>query len=183
MTTKSQRSEKTRALFWRSRAQFPVGRTRSERRAQYRRQVIALVALLSATLIVGALFIIANWEGAGTAITVSCNTYPEFCVPLADGAGDPAYAAFEAPESRVLDQPSQGTADVVRGMTEDNVPFIGNPDAPIHFRTVSNFACPHCATYHSTDLEQFVQDYVLEGKATLGFVIVGNEAAAQAALS
>ena len=161
---------------------YAIGVTRGERRAQYRQQITVLVALLSATVIAGVIFILANWEGAGTAVTVSCESYPEFCVPLVDGAGDATYAAFEAPESRTLDQPSQGVEGVVRGMTEDNVPFIGNPDAPIHFRTVSNFACPHCATYHSTDLEKFVQDYVLAGKATLGFVIVGDQAAAQAAL-
>ncbi len=182
MTTQNQSSEQPRASFWRSRVQFQVGVTRAERRAQYWKQIMTLVALLSATTVFGVIFIIANWQEAGSIASVSCEAYPEYCVPLVDGAGDATYADFEAPNSRSLDMPSQGVKGVVRGMTEDNVPFIGNPDAPIHFRTVSNFACPHCATYHSTDLEQFVQDYVLEGKATLGFVIVGHETAAQAAL-
>ncbi len=182
MSTKSHSSDTPRSSFWRSRARYSPGRTRAERRAQYRQQIIALAVLLGVTIIAGVVFIIANWNGAGAAATVSCNSYPEYCVPSVDGAGDSAYAAFEAPESRALDLPSQGVEGVVRGMTEDNVPFIGNPNAPIHFRTVSNFACPHCATYHAQDLERFVNDYVLEGKATLGFVIVGNKTAAQAAL-
>ncbi len=190
MTTHKPSSEKSRPSFWRSRVQFQLSPIRSERRKQYRQQITVLAVLLGATLLFGAVFIVANWRGAGNAANVSCNSYPEYCVPLVDGAGDPNYAAFERAESRTLDMPSQGAEGVVRGMTEDNVPFIGNPEAPIHFRTISNFACPHCATYHSGDLDRFIIDYVLKGQATLDFVIVTNTAgsptaagnAAQAAL-
>ena len=64
-------------------------------------------------------------------------------------------------------------------MTADNVPFIGDPDAPVHFRTVSNFACSHCNTYHSGDLERFIDDFVLSGQATLDFVVVTTTASPQ----
>ena len=181
MTTKSRTPDKPRSTFWRSRTRFRVGKTRRERRTQYYQQIIVLAVLLGITIIAGLVFIIANWQGAGSAASVQCSSYPEFCVPLVDGAGDPAYAAFEAPTSRTLDLPSQAVEGVVRGMTEDNVPFIGNPDAPIHFRTVSNFACSHCNTYHTTDLDRFIRDYVLQGQATLGFVVVTNTAGSASA--
>ncbi len=178
MISNSQTPENPRARFCHRRTQYPVGITRAERRAQYRRQITVLAVLVSVTVLFGTIFIIANWRSAGTAATVSCNAYPQYCVPPVDGAGDSAYAAFEAPNSRALDLPSKGVDGVVRGMTADNVPFIGNPNAPIHFRTVSNYACGHCNTYHTAELERFIHDYVLKGKATLDFVIVTNTAGA-----
>jgi protein-disulfide isomerase len=99
---------------------------------------------------------------------LNCANYPLGCVPLV-GGGDPTgpLAHVESPDTRTLDQPSQGASGVVRGLTPDGAPFIGDPAARIHFALIEDFTCPHCQEYHRNDLKRFIQDYVLTGKATL----------------
>lgn len=190
MTTKTGSTEQSNGLIpWRKRATYKAAKTRKKRQQQLRDQLSMLYGLLGITVVAGIVVILINWQNAGAARSVSCAQYPEFCVPMAGGATDSAYSAFEAPDARELDQDSEGAPGVVRGMSADNVPFIGDPDAPIHFRTVSNFACSHCNTYHTNDIERFIEEHVLTGEATMSFDIVTTtggqqyaQTAAQAAL-
>ncbi len=176
MSTQQTSSGESRApLPWRKRASYKPAKSRRKRQKQLREQQSMLYVALGVTVVLGFVAILLNWQNAGATKTVSCESFPEYCVPMANLSND--YAAFEASGTRELDQESHGVAGVVRGMTEDNVPFIGDPGAPIHFRTVSNFACSHCNTYHSNDLAPFIEDYVMTGQATLGFVIVTTTAA------
>jgi protein-disulfide isomerase len=173
------------AMPWPSRVIFPVGKTRRQRQQQYQQQMNMLVGIIAVTVIAAAVFVVANWRGAGSAKTVGCASYPQYCVPLAGGAAQ--FDALEAASARKLDRESEGVAGVVRYMDTNNIPTIGDPDAPIHFVTVSNFACSHCNDFHRGDVERFIKDYVLEGKATFGFAITtglhpSSEIAALAAL-
>lgn len=99
----------------------------------------------------------------------ACERYPLYCVPLvgASGGGEEALAGFETPDSRTLDAPSSGAPGVVRGVTAEGAPFIGDPNAPIRFLLFQDLGCPHCQTYHMDDLRRFIEDYVLTGQAVL----------------
>jgi protein-disulfide isomerase len=132
-----------------------------------------LLTMLVVVVGVG-LLILFNWRGAtGGARPVSCADYPDYCVPFVGGLeGDADLALAEAPAARTLDEASRGAAGVVRGFSADGMPFIGDPNAPIHFRVVSDFSCGYCRTYHFDDLHQFVKDYVLPGQATLSVTIL-----------
>ncbi len=163
-----------RRFPWEPRAAYKVGRSRHQRQTQLRAQMnMLLVTVLVAVVAVG-LFILANWQGAaGEARAVSCADYPEYCVPFVGGLeGDAQLALAEAPAARMLDEASQRAEGVVRGFTEDKMPFIGDPDAPIHFRVVFDFSCSHCNSYHTVDLHEFVKDFVLPGQATLSVAIL-----------
>ena len=190
MTTKTQKTGGQRRLIpWHKRAIFKAGKTRKQREAQYQQQTSVLIMTLLVVVVAGGLFIIFNWQNAGATKTLSCQDYPQYCVPFAGGAsGDGAIQNAEAAGSRTLDEASRGADGVVRGFTPDNMPFIGNPNAPIHFAVVADYACSHCNDYHDTDLERFTRDYVLAGKANLqGIQTTGtggtySELATQAAL-
>ncbi len=191
MPSRTQGSATSRFGFrWKPRAAYKVGKSRRQRQTQLRTQTNALLMTLLVAVVAVGLFIFFNWQGArGEARAVSCADYPEYCVPFVGGLEDGADLALaEAPAARALDEASHGAEGVVRGFTADKMPFIGNPDAPIHFRAVFDFSCGHCSTYHSNDLYQFVKDFVLPGQATLSVAIltgVGGEyslTAAQAAL-
>jgi len=177
-------------LPWKTRAVYEVGKTRRRREVQLRSQTNVLLMTVLVSVVAVGLFIFFNWQGAaGESRAVSCADYPEYCVPFVGGLeGDAHLARAEAPDARTLDEESHGAEGVVRGFTEDEMPFIGDPDAPIHFRVVFDFSCSHCNSYHTVDLHEFVKDFVLPGQATLSVAIVsgvGGEyslTAAQAAL-
>jgi protein-disulfide isomerase len=172
--------------FWRARAKYRVGKTAKQRRAQYEQQTSLLYMALLITAVVGGLVILLNWRNAGATKVLGCAAYPQYCVPLAGGS--PNQKELEAAGTRSLDEASHAAEGVVRYVDTGNVATIGNPNAPIHFRVVSDFACSHCNDYHDTDLRRFIPDFVLTGQATLGIIMttgtggVYSEMAAQAAL-
>ncbi|MGQ9848893.1 MAG: DsbA family protein [Aggregatilineaceae bacterium] len=189
MTSQSTRKDgPSRRSFWPlpARVVYPTGKTRRQRQEQWRQQTRVLLIVLVATIMASIAFIIANWQQGGSTKTVSCASFPEFCVPLAGGSTDAP--ALEAPGSRRLDAETTAAPGVVRGVDVNGLPTIGDPNAPIHFVTVSDYACPHCQDYHDTDLKRFIEDYVLTGQATFGFVLTTgtgqfySETASQAAL-
>jgi protein-disulfide isomerase len=191
MATKTEKpNEPGRQFPWRSRASFTVGKTRGQRKQQYRQQVNVLLVVVIATVVIAGLVMNANWQGSGSTKSLSCATYPQYCVPFAGGAAgsDPAIATSEAPASRTLDESSQGAAGVVRGFTSNDFPFIGDPNAPIHILVVADYSCSHCNDYHTSDLERILHDFVLTGNATLESVLTTgtgaqySETATQAAL-
>jgi protein-disulfide isomerase len=183
----SKRSNSLRPLIpWRARAKYRVGKTVKQRRAQYEQQTTVLKMVLFLTIVIGALVILLNWRNAGATKTVSCTTYPQYCVPLAGGSPD--QEDLEAAGTRSLDEESRGAEGVVRYVDAENIVTIGNPNAPIHFRVVSDFACGHCNDYHDSDLRRFIEDFVITGQATFGLVMTTgtgrsfSETASQAAL-
>jgi protein-disulfide isomerase len=184
MATKDAQQE-SRSL-WPPRAEFEIGKTRRQRQQQFRQQINALIAVLAVTLVVSAIFVLSNWNNAGAVEKITCSAYPDFCVPRAGGSA--TYGNLEAADTFALDAPSKGAPGVVRYVGAQNEPTIGDPNAPIHFVTVSDYACPHCQNYHSTELPRFIEDYVLTGQATFGISLATwtgksfSELASQAAL-
>lgn len=171
MANRSKQSEQS-GSFWRTRAAFAIGTTRRQRQQQYKQQMSALWTILAVSIVFGALFVFINWRNVSAVKELSCAAFPQFCVPLA-GEADP-YPGLEAASSRVMDFDSvENTAvdGVVRYIGSHNEPRIGDPSAPIHFVTVSDFACPHCQDFHGGDLVRFFDEYVLTGKATFGFTM------------
>jgi protein-disulfide isomerase len=109
----------------------------------------------------------AQMDGAAGPVTVACERFPLYCVPLIGGGEeDSPLAEVETADSRTLDMDSQGEPGVARGVMPDGSLFIGDPDAPIHFKVFEDFSCPHCQNYHP-DLTRFVETYVVSGQATL----------------
>jgi protein-disulfide isomerase len=171
---------------WKARAKYRIGKTVKQRRAQYEQQNTMLKLALFSTIVVGSLVILLNYRNAGATKTVSCAAYPQYCVPLAGGSPD--QKDLEAAGTRTLDEKSRGVEGVERYVDAGNVVTIGDPNAAIHFRVVSDFACSHCNDYHDSDLRRFIEDYVLTGQATVGMVMTTgtggafSETASQAAL-
>ena len=168
-TTKSAKTEEQAVgLPWRGRAQYVRGRTRKQRQDQYNSQIKVLTAVLAVTLVAAGLFIYANWLGAGSTQAASCADFPEYCVPLAGGvSGGGEMAKLEAPGVRELDGEVTAAEGVVRSVNSNFMPTIGNPDAPIEFALMADYACPHCQNYHKADFQEFLSDYVLTGQATM----------------
>jgi protein-disulfide isomerase len=183
-TSKTKSSQKN--SLWQVRAKYRVAKSSKQRRAQYQQQTSVLMLAVLVTVVVAGVIVILNWRNAGATKTVSCAAYPQYCVPLAGGSPDEK--SLEAPGDRTLDEPSHGVDGVVRYVTSDDVVTIGDPNAPVHFRVVSDFACSHCNDFHDTDLGRFIRDYVLAGKATFGVIMTTgtgqqySEIASQAAL-
>ncbi len=183
-----QKPQPTRSgpLPWGARAVFRPGKTRRQRQEQWRQQTTILGVILAVSVVASAVFIIANWQQVDGIKTVSCVAFPQFCVPLAGGST--TMPALEASGARQIDAESSGVPGVVRGVDANGIPTIGDPSAPIHVVTVSDYACPHCQDYHDTDVPRFIEDYVLTGQATFGFVLTTgtgqfySETASQAAL-
>ncbi len=186
--TAQQKPEQTRSglLPWGARAAFRPGKTRRQRQEQWRQQTTILAAVLAVSVVASVVFIIANWQQVGGVKAVSCAAFPQFCVPHAGGST--TMPALEAAGARQLDAESSGVPGVERGVDVNGIPTLGDPSAPIHVVTVSDYACPHCQDYHETDVLRFVEDYVLTGQATFGFVLTTgtgqfySETASQAAL-
>ena len=139
--------------------------SRRQRRAQFRQQMIVLAITLGITTIAAGTLIALNWWGAGSTQTISCEDYPLYCVPFAGGLPEDQFEPNEAAEVRSLDAESTAAEGVIRGY-QDGFPLLGNPDAPIQFVLASNFTCGHCQSFHKYILPQFIEDYVLTGKAS-----------------
>lgn len=80
----------------------------------------------------------------------------------------------------VVNQPADapipaGTLDrydgIPQGVTEENYPILGNPDAPVRVEEYSNFSCSACALYHSRTADALV-NLVREGVISYTFIPV-----------
>lgn len=95
-----------------------------------------------------------------------CEAYPQYCVPLAGGPAVVDDRPLETADVRDVDSPVADAAPgVVRGVTDDGALFIGDPDAPVVFTEMSDFACPHCVDYHESTITPLIADLVLSGQA------------------
>jgi len=174
---------------WHRRVVFVPASSRQGRRVQYKKQRKVLIGVMVLSVLVALLTIRINYHNAATLHRVNCHEYPQFCVPFAPNSeSNRKWSDLETPATRKFDEASHGVAGVVRGIDSQGIPFIGDPNAPIHFVSVSDFACSHCQDYHTDDVERFIEDEVLRGRATFGHVLkigVGGsytETASQAAL-
>ncbi len=176
-----------------ARTPYEPGTTRRQRQDQYRRQMRLVWGVVAVALVLGGLIVFMNWRGVGTAKAVSCADFPDYCVPFAGGNAGQPFENFETAGVRTLDaaEEAESEADapnVVRGVTADGMPFIGNPDAPIQIAEVADYACPHCQNFHYGDLGRIMDDLVLTGQAsfqvalTTGTGGVYSEQASQVAL-
>lgn len=52
--------------------------------------------------------------------------------------------------------------------SSDGAFVLGNPEAPVTIIEFADFACPHCHEYRPV-MEQFIQDYVVTGRARFEF--------------
>ena len=159
-------------------------RRRQQQQSQQLQTIVVGAVLVIAVVVSVLIWSLFNEEEAPE--TVSCGTYPQYCVSLAGGAS--TSANLEAASGRTLGEASHGAEGVVRYIDSTTVPTLGNPAAPIHFRIVSSFGCSHCNAYHTGVIGQTIDDLVLSGQATLGYVLVNGtspaytEVASQAAL-
>ena len=60
-------------------------------------------------------------------------------------------------------------ASMLNSRTEDGAFVLGDPNAPVTIVEFADFGCPHCQTYHETDMARFVSEYVATGKAKLEY--------------
>ncbi len=122
--------------------------------------------------------------------------------PTADGAadgenpGDTAASTGEAVAAAV--DPTGGEADpdgtddsvfvvaesgpyalIVHGLTEEGMPRLGQPDAPVLLENFSSFGCGHCANFHDNQFMQLLDD-VRAGRLQIVYVPVTNQFAAAA---
>ncbi len=167
-------------LGWPARASYEVAASRRQRDAQYGQQMRVFLTVVVAALVLGGVFAYLSWHGAGSTKELSCAEYEEYCVPLVGGGAE---AALEAPESRTLDGASTADPSVVRGVTAEGMPFIGNPDAPIRIAAVADYACSHCQDYHNSDLKRIVRDFVLTGQAQIQVVMTTGTGGAYSQLA
>ena len=61
-------------------------------------------------------------------------------------------------------------AEIPFSRTEDGAPVLGNPDAPITIVEFADFACHYCQAYEPT-IQEFIQKYVVTGRAKYEFRI------------
>jgi protein-disulfide isomerase len=182
-------AENQSLIPWRKRAAFRLGKTRRQRQEQHRQQINVLALTLLVTVVAAGLVVYFNYREAGSTKEVSCAEFPEYCVPFAGNLStNPVLDDNESEGARALDAEPQATPGVVRGYNQNGIPFLGDPSAPVHFITVSDYACSHCQDFHLGDLKRFMDNHVMTGDATFGFAMttgtgqVYSQTASQAAL-
>jgi protein-disulfide isomerase len=76
----------------------------------------------------------------------------------------PTDEAIESTAEISADAPllSEAAADLPQSRAEDGAFVLGDPDAPITLIVFSDWACPHCQTYH-TAIEPMLTEYLLSG--------------------
>ncbi len=78
-------------------------------------------------------------------------------------------------------------ANIPRGTTEDGLPYLGNPDAPVVVEEFSDFTCPFCTRFHAEVFGELVERYVADGRAQVVFIPMpsghtGSDEAARASM-
>lgn len=69
--------------------------------------------------------------------------------------------------SSVRTSAGQGEKELVREVSEDDDPYIGNPDAKVVLIEFADFQCPFCGRFFSETLPQLKEQYVRTGKVKL----------------
>ncbi|NDJ84617.1 MAG: thioredoxin domain-containing protein [Chloroflexi bacterium] len=67
-----------------------------------------------------------------------------------------------------------------RGLTDEQIPYIGPEDAPIIIAEFSNFECVHCKTYHDT-VNRIIEQHVQNGEAQFQYLPLSNTSGSRVA--
>ncbi len=70
-------------------------------------------------------------------------------------------------------------AGIERGTSEEGMPQLGSPDAPVTIHNYSSFTCPHCATFHDNQFVELLSE-IRAGEVRFVFVPVSNQSSAPA---
>lgn len=65
-------------------------------------------------------------------------------------------------DARTVELTANVAEGVERGINEDGIPYIGNPNAPIVLGEWLDFTCIHCANYHA-ELTRIIRDFARTG--------------------
>src|SRR5260221_13731001 len=85
-------------------------------------------------------------------------------MPSALNAG----AQSAPPESPTAAEPATTSADVTK-VSQEGVPFIGRPDAPVVMAYWYDYQCPYCRQQEENVMPQLIEDYVKPGKVKILF--------------
>ncbi len=64
-------------------------------------------------------------------------------------------------------------ANYTPGTSEEGLPQLGSPDAPMVIREYSSFGCPHCANFHDTQVQNILSD-IAAGEVRLIYIPITN---------
>lgn len=121
--------------------------------------VVAAIALLVGIIII-------NQQSVGSAVSVDENT---------SYAGVPLSGQYA--NVRQIDRASDVAEGVFMGITEEGVPFFGDPNAPIALADMADFTCPHCADFSGT-YERLIRDFGRSGDAVFYYYPVAAQSRA-----
>lgn len=65
--------------------------------------------------------------------------------------------------------PTQQQPQILKNISADDDPVIGDPNAPITIIEFSDFECPFCARFHVQTLPALMEEYINDGKVKLVF--------------
>jgi protein-disulfide isomerase len=129
------------------------------KKQQQQQQLLIIGAVAVVVTIVAVAVIILTQQRAAAEV---CSITDETCFDTF--AGIPLDAASEEQADRNISLASDVQEGVVRGVTEDGIPYIGSPNAPVIFAEISDFSCIHCANY-APEVERIIKDFVRNGQA------------------
>jgi len=135
-------------------AQKPAG---TKNAIDPRQQMLILGGIIVVALVMVGGFMLLNQQTAGTVKAVGESEIYDG-IPIGG-----RYANV-----REVQRASDVAEGVERGMNEDGVPYIGDPDAAIIIGEIADFTCPHCANYAPT-IEKLIQDFARSGDALFEF--------------
>lgn len=140
-------------------AQRIAAKKKAQKKQQ--QQLLLVGGVVVATILVAVAVIILTQRDA----TKVCGIEDTEC--FSAYAGIPLSADLQS-EAKRDDDGVKLASDVMegveRGFTEDGIPYIGSPNAPIVFAEFSDFSCPHCAEY-APEVERIIKDFVRTGQA------------------
>lgn len=119
--------------------------------ANSQQQLLILGGIIAVSVILIAAVIFINQRSAGETKTIDENE-AYLGIPI---GGQHANA-------REVDRMSDVGETVERGITEDGIPYVGDPDAAITIAEFADFSCIHCAEWSETGT-QIVKDFARSG--------------------
>ncbi len=173
-----------------------------ERQPERQRQIALLVGVVVVAVAALVLIILSNQSASFPAPPPQATATPavETAVadadseggsqPTATGAGateqEPTETAEAAPGTEEADGPGTEAggnesiyAGIRRGISEEGLPMLGAPDAPLVIYEYSSFGCGHCANFHDNQFMALLDD-VRAGRVTFVYVPVTDQFSAPA---
>lgn len=130
---------------------------KEKRAKQNQQQLVLLLGVLGLALVLIIGVVVVSQLSTGSAKAIGENeTY----------AGIPLSGRYE--EVREIALGSDVAAGVVRGVDDNGIPFIGDPNAPIQIAEFADFSCPACRDYEET-INRVIKDFVRNGDMAFYF--------------